>query len=112
MPIEVKKFIDVAAQSLDFGIEQARSGKNLSNISAAIQRHVEANGYGIVREFAGHGIGKKMHEEPEILNYGAQGCGPIIKTGMAFAIEPMITMGSHRIYITSDGWTVKTSDHS
>ena len=73
---------------------------------------MKAHGYGVVREFAGHGIGKKMHEDPEILNYGKPGKGPIIRPGMAFAIEPMITMGDYRVYILTDGWTVKTVDKS
>lgn len=109
---EVATFLSVAQMALDKGIEHARPGERLSNISASIQQETERNGYGIVREFAGHGIGKKMHEDPEILNYGTAGSGPLIRPGMAFAIEPMITMGDERIYILNDGWTVKTMDKS
>lgn len=109
---EVLKFIEVAQEALDQGIRCARPEERLGTLSATIQQVVERSGYGVVREFAGHGIGKKMHEAPEILNYGKAGCGPVIKAGMAFAIEPMITMGNHRVYILEDGWTVKTVDKS
>lgn len=109
---EARHLVDVAQIALEKGIEKAKPGNYLSDVSAAIQAEVERHGYGVVREFAGHGIGKKMHEDPEILNYGKPGCGPIIKAGMAFAIEPMITMGNHKIYISQDGWTVKTIDKS
>jgi len=105
-------FVEVAQMALDKGIEQAKPGNKLSDISAAIQQEVEKYGYGVVRDFAGHGIGKKMHEDPEILNYGKPGNGPILKPGMAFALEPMITMGKFNVYIAEDGWTVKTSDKS
>lgn len=109
---EARKLVDVAQNALDKGIQQVQEGERLSNISAAIQKEVESNGYGVVREFAGHGIGKKMHEDPEILNYGRPGCGPVMRSGMAFAIEPMITLGNHKIYVAHDGWTVKTVDKS
>jgi methionyl aminopeptidase len=109
---EAQEFVAAAYSALDKGIEQAVVGRRLTDISAAIQAEVEHYNYGIVREFAGHGIGKKMHEDPEILNYGKPGCGPVLKAGMAFAIEPMITMGKHSIYIMRDGWTVKTVDKS
>lgn len=108
----IKKLVDVAQAALDRGIAQARAGNRLSDISAAIQQEVEDNGFGVVRDFAGHGIGKSMHEEPELLNYGKPGCGPILRPGMALAIEPMITMGSYKVYVTEDGWTVKTEDKS
>ncbi len=109
---EVAQFLEAAQEALDQGISCARAGERLGTLSAKIQQVVEERGYGVVREFAGHGIGKKMHEAPEILNYGKAGCGPVIKSGMAFAIEPMITMGNHRVYILDDGWTVKTVDKS
>jgi methionyl aminopeptidase len=109
---EAQKLVDVAQSALDKGIQQVQEGERLSNISAAIQKEVESHGYGVVREFAGHGIGKKMHEDPEILNYGKPGCGPVMRAGMAFAIEPMITLGSYKIYVARDGWTVKTVDKS
>lgn len=107
-----QQLVNVAQQALDKGIEKACAGNRLSDISAAIQAAVEPYGFGIVRDFAGHGIGKKMHEEPEVLNYGKPGQGPILRPGMALAIEPMITMGHYAVYIANDGWTVKTKDNS
>jgi methionyl aminopeptidase len=109
---DAKRLVEVAQSALDYGIANSWAGNHISDISAAIEHEVSQYGYGIVREFAGHGIGKKMHEDPEILNYGKPGCGPLIKSGMAFAIEPMITLGDHRVYIANDGWTVKTVDKS
>lgn len=108
----VERFIACAHRSLKAAIDKAIVGNRISDISAAVQAEVEASGYGVVREFAGHGIGKKMHEDPEILNYGKPGRGAVIMPGMAFAIEPMITMGNYKVYIASDGWTVKTVDGS
>jgi methionyl aminopeptidase len=108
----VTDFLEVVRSSLDKGIAQAVPGARLSNISAAVQKTVEAHGYGVVRDFAGHGIGKRMHEDPEILNYGTAGQGPLMQQGMTFAIEPMVTMGSYHIYVTNDQWTVKTKDSS
>ncbi len=107
-----EKLVKAAQASLDAGIAQMQVGKRLTDISAAVQQVVEAEGFGVVRDFAGHGIGKRMHEEPEILNYGKPGQGPVLRVGMAFAIEPMITAGSYEVYITGDGWTVKTKDKS
>ncbi len=109
---EAEKLVEVAAKALDKGIEKAVPGNRLGDISAAIQREVESAGFGVVRDFAGHGIGKRMHEEPEILNYGDEGKGPILKPGMAFALEPMITLGHYAIFIMPDGWTAKTKDGS
>ncbi len=109
---DAKKLVRVAQCALDKGIEKALVGNRLSDISAAIQEEVEKYGFGVVRDFAGHGIGKKMHEEPEVLNYGKPGCGPVLKEGMTFAIEPMITFGKYDVYVAHDGWTVKTVDGS
>jgi methionyl aminopeptidase len=109
---KVKQFVETAQEALDAGISQVRPGEKLGTVSAAIQAVVERNGFGVVRDFAGHGIGKKMHEDPEILNYGTAGTGPVIRSGMAFAIEPMITMGEYHVYVSKDGWTVKTVDKS
>ncbi len=109
---EARKLADVAQQALDKGIAKARAGNYLSDISAAIQTEVEAHGFGVLRDFAGHGIGKQMHEDPEILNYGKPGKGPLLQPGMVFAIEPMITMGHYDVYVCNDGWTVKTVDKS
>jgi len=102
----------VAQQALDKGIAQAVEGNRLFDISAAIQNHVEHFGYGIVRDFAGHGIGKRMHEDPDVPNFGTAGTGMRLRAGMTFAIEPMITQGSYEVYIDRDGWTVKTKDGS
>ena len=109
---EQERLVAAAQRALYKGIEKARPGARLSDISAAIQKEVEQCGYGVVRDFAGHGIGKQMHEDPEILNYGDPGNGPVLRPGMAFAIEPMITMGRYDVYVTDDGWTVKTRDKS
>jgi methionyl aminopeptidase len=109
---EAKKLVDVAKQALKKGIDKARVGNRLSDISAAIQQEVEKHGFGVVRDFAGHGIGKNMHEDPEVLNYGKPGMGPILREGMTLAIEPMITFGKYDVYVTEDNWTVKTVDKS
>lgn len=107
-----QKLVAVADSALQKGIQKARAGNHLSDISAAIQEEVEKNGCGVVRDFAGHGIGKKMHEDPEILNYGKPGKGPLLQAGMTFALEPMITQGNYQVYIADDGWTVRTVDKS
>lgn len=109
---EINQFISVAQKSLDEGIAKMRIGNRLGDVSAAIQRVIEKNGYGVVRDFAGHGIGRSMHEDPDVLNYGVSGKGPVLRSGMVFAIEPMLTMGNHRVYIDADGWTAKTVDGS
>lgn len=109
---EVQRFISNAQRALNKGIEQARPGNRLGDISAAIQAEIEREGFGVVRDFAGHGIGKRMHEEPELLNYGNAGQGPVLRPGMTFAIEPMTTMGNYEVFVTDDGWTVKTIDKS
>lgn len=109
---EVEKLVAVAESALKKGIEKARPGNRLGDISAAIQTEVEKYGFGVVRDFAGHGIGKQMHEDPEILNYGKPGQGPLLQAGMTFAIEPMITQGNYKVYVAEDGWTVKTLDKS
>ena len=105
-----KKMADVAQQSLDKGISLIRSGVRLSDISASIQRDVEQAGFGVVRDFAGHGIGKNMHEAPDVPNFGKAGRGPILQEGMTLAIEPMITEKDYAVKIMADGWTAKTVD--
>jgi methionyl aminopeptidase len=112
VPEKIKAVVRAAHDALDAGIAQAYVGNKLSNISVAIQEKVEQEGFGVVRDFAGHGIGKQMHEDPEIPNYGRPNGGPILQQGMAFALEPMVTMGHYDIYIEKDGWTVKTVDKS
>jgi methionyl aminopeptidase len=111
---EVRKLIETAQNALDKGIEKVKIGNYLTDISAAIQWEIEKEGFGIVRDFAGHGIGKKMHEDPEILNYVSSECTKkiAIRQGMAFAIEPMVTLGNFQVYVAADGWTVKTKDKS
>ncbi len=106
------ELVKVTQQALDKGIEQAQVGKRLSDISHAIQQEIERHGYGVVRDFAGHGIGKQMHEDPELLNYGKPGRGAVLQAGMTFAIEPMVTQGGYAVFVTHDGWTVKTEDAS
>lgn len=107
---KAQHLVAISYQALDKGIAQAVEGNRLFDISAAIQKHVEKFGYGVVRDFAGHGIGKNMHENPDVPNFGTAGTGMRLKAGMTFAIEPMVTQGSYEVYIDSDGWTVKTKD--
>ena len=110
--VVAKKLVQVAQQALDKGIEQAQEGNRLGDISAAIQAEVEKYGFGVVRDFAGHGIGKQLHEDPEVLNYGTAGTGPVLRAGMTLAIEPMITEGNYKVFVEKDGWTVRTVDGS
>lgn len=104
------ELLRVTEQALHAGIAQARPGKRVGDISHAIQATVEAHGFSSVREFVGHGVGKKMHEEPQIPNFGKAGGGPKLKAGMTLAIEPMINAGTHEVQVLSDGWTVVTAD--
>jgi len=105
-----KKLIEVTRKSLEEGIRQARAGNHLSDISYSIQNFVERNGFSVVREFVGHGIGAKLHEEPEIPNYGKAHEGPKLQAGMVLAIEPMVNMGSWESEILDNGWTAVTKD--
>ncbi len=107
---EVMKLLKTTKEALYIGISNAIEGKRVGDISNAIQTHCESSGYSVVRELVGHGIGKKMHEAPEIPNYGKKGYGPMLKTGMCLAIEPMINMGKKRVIFEKDGWTVRTVD--
>jgi methionyl aminopeptidase len=107
---EVQKLIDVTKECLYLGIKQMVSGNRIGDISYAIQQHAEKNGFGVVRELVGHGLGKSMHEEPEVPNYGKRGDGPKIKDGLVLAIEPMINMGTKNIRQLNDGWTIVTAD--
>ncbi len=106
------ELVKAAYNALDAGIAMVLIGNRISDISSAIQTVVESHGFGVVRDFAGHGIGKKMHEDPEILNYGNKGKGPVIEEGMAFAIEPMITLGDYKVRMDADKWTARTADGS
>jgi methionyl aminopeptidase len=107
---KAERMVDCAKRALDAGIKASVVGNRVSDISVAIQEVVEKDGFGIVRIFAGHGIGKRMHEDPEILNYGKPGRGPLLQAGMTFALEPMITMGSEEVSIDNDKWTARTQD--
>ncbi len=107
---EVRKLLKVTKDSLYIGIQNALVGKRLGDIGYAIQQHCESNSFGVVREFVGHGIGKEMHEDPQVPNYGKRGYGTLLKKGMCIAIEPMITQGSRQIVMERDGWTVRTKD--
>lgn len=106
----VQKLLDVTKQSLYKGIEVAVEGKRLQDISYEIQNYCESHGYSVVRELVGHGIGKNLHEAPEVPNFGKRGSGPKLKTGLVIAIEPMINMGKKNVLHGKDGWTIKTSD--
>ena len=107
-----QQLMDVTRESLLKGIEQCRAGNRVFDIGHAIQNYVEGYGYGVVREFVGHGIGKSLHEEPQVPNYGPKGKGTLLKVGMVVAIEPMINAGGHQVKVLSDGWTAVTVDHS
>ncbi|MGE5174455.1 MAG: type I methionyl aminopeptidase [Betaproteobacteria bacterium] len=109
---EAAHLIKVTEESLYRGIEQAKAGNRLYDISYAVQSHVEAQGYSVVREFVGHGIGRSLHEDPQIPNFGPQGQGPRIKPGMVFAVEPMVNMGGSATVVREDGWTAVTVDGS
>lgn len=106
----VEKLLRVTEKSLYLGIEQARAGNQVGDISHAIQRYVEANGFSIVREFVGHGVGSSMHEEPQIPNFGRPHTGPRLRAGMTLAIEPMVNMGRPGIAFSDDGWTAYAKD--
>ncbi|QTA38703.1 type I methionyl aminopeptidase [Thermosipho ferrireducens] len=104
------KLVEVTKKSLERVISRIRGGIRLGDISHEIQSFVESNGFNVVRDFVGHGVGSKLHEDPQIPNYGKKGTGPIIKPGMTFAIEPMVTEGGWHVVILDDGWTVVTRD--
>ena len=110
IPQEWQQLLDVTKASLDAAIGQAVEGNRLGDISNAVQRTAEAAGFSIVRDFVGHGIGREMHEDPQIPNFGPAGQGPVLKEGMTFAIEPMVNLGVHQTEILEDGWTVVTKD--
>ena len=107
---EAQRLIQVTRNSLTEGIRKARAGNRLSDVSHAVQSYVEKNGFAVVRQFVGHGIGRSLHEEPEVPNYGRPGKGPLLQAGMAMAIEPMVNIGTWECDILDDGWTAVTSD--
>ena len=107
---EILKLLSVTEEALNKAIEKAIKGNRLSDISHAVQLHAEAYGYGVVRDYVGHGIGQRMHEDPQIPNYGPPGRGPLLKSGMTLAIEPMINCGTPDVEVLTDDWTVVTVD--
>jgi methionyl aminopeptidase len=112
VPRNVQKLLDVTRESLDRAIDECRPGRRLSDVSHAVQKHVEAGGFAVVRAFVGHGIGRALHEDPQVPNFGDPGRGPQLRPGMVLAIEPMVTMGSWEVRILDDGWTAVTRDGS
>jgi len=108
---DVRKLLRTTKESLYLGIEQAVHGNHIGDIGSAVQEYCEAQGYGVVRELCGHGIGKKMHEDPQVPNYGRRGNGTKLKAGMCIAIEPMITQGDRKIWLMPDKWSVHTRDN-
>ena len=107
---EVMQLLRTTKECLQLGVEQAIVGRRLGDISYAIQSHAEQAGYQVVREFVGHGIGREMHEDPEVCNYGRRGNGLVLKSGMTIAIEPMVMMGRRNVIIEDDGWTARAAD--
>lgn len=111
VPPAAKRLVRVAREAMWAGIRQVRAGAHLGDIGFAIERHAKRNGYSVVREYCGHGIGREMHEDPQVLNFGRPGTGLELREGMVFTIEPMINQGTRRVRTASDGWTVVTGDN-
>ena len=107
-----KKLVEVTEKALYEGIAQAVVGNRIGDISNAVQNFVEKNGFSVVRDYTGHGIGRHLHEEPSVPNFGSKGRGLLLKEGMCIAIEPMVCAGNYKLYTADDGWTAKTVDHS
>jgi methionyl aminopeptidase len=112
VPSRVQELLDVTRESLDKAIVQCCPGNRLGDISHAVQSHCESHGFGVVRAFVGHGIGRQLHEDPQVPNFGEPGRGPVLKAGMTLAIEPMVTMGSWEVRVLEDRWTAVTEDGS
>jgi methionyl aminopeptidase len=112
VPPRVQELLDVTGESLDKAIVQCRPGNRLGDISHTVQAHCESHGFAVVRAFVGHGIGRALHEDPQVPNFGEPGRGPVLRPGMVLAIEPMVTMGSHEVRILPDRWTAVTEDGS
>lgn len=110
--IQARRLCDITFECMWLGIQAVRPGGHLGDIGAAIQKHAEKSGYSVVREFCGHGIGRKFHEDPQVLHYGKAGTGPVLQPGMIFTIEPMINAGKAAIRELPDGWTIVTKDRS
>lgn len=109
---EALRLLDVTAESLEAGLAECREGRRLGDVSHAVQEVVEAAGFSVVRSLVGHGVGKEMHEDPQIPNYGDPGRGPRLEEGMVFAIEPMVNAGGHEVFVADDGWSISTVDGS
>jgi len=109
---EAERLLQVTERALELAVQQVRPGARLSDIGHAVQRHAEANGFSVVREFSGHGIGTSLHEDPQVPNFGEPGKGPKLKPGMVLAIEPMVNAGSSDVRVDPDGWTARTVDGS
>ena len=107
---EVRRLIDTTRQCLEDAVDEVRPDNRLGDVGAAVQRRAESEGFGVVRDFVGHGIGRSLHEDPQVPNYGVPGRGQLMKPGLVIAIEPMITAGSWRVKIDDDGWTARTED--
>jgi len=107
---EKRELLRVTEEALYKGIAQARAGNHLYDISSAVQEHVEAAGFSVVKDLVGHGVGRNLHEEPAVPNYGVRGTGVVLRPGMVLAIEPMVNAGTYRVKVDSDGWTVRTAD--
>ena len=107
---EIISLLRATKESLYKGIEQAYEGKRIGDIGAAVQTYCESRGYSVVREMVGHGVGRKLHESPEVPNYGRKGNGVLLKSGMTIAIEPMINLGTRNLIFEKDGWTTRTAD--
>jgi len=112
VPLKARRLVEVTYECLMIGIEQARPGARVGDIGAAIQAHAEANRYGVVREFCGHGLGRLFHDSPEVVHAGVRGTGAVLKPGMFFTIEPMINLGKPGVKMLDDGWTAVTRDRS
>jgi methionyl aminopeptidase len=111
VPEDLRRLLQVAEEALEEGIRAVRPGGRLGDVGAAIQRHAERHGYSVVRDFAGHGVGRRLHEEPQVPNFGRPGNGVVLRPGMTLAIEPMVNAGTHEVTVDPDGWTVRTRDH-
>jgi methionyl aminopeptidase len=109
---EARRLMDVTRESLEAGLAECRPGRRLGDISHAVQEVVEAAGFSVVRSLVGHGVGRTMHEDPQIPNFGEPGRGPRLEEGMVFAIEPMVNVGGHEVYVADDGWSIYTADGS
>lgn len=109
---EAQKLIEVTEKSLWLGIEKLRPGNHIGDVSAAVQQHVESHGYHVPREYTGHGVGRQMHEGPQVPNYGLPGQGLLLRAGMTIALEPMVLVGTHRTRVLKDKWTVASADGS